>query len=94
MPKKKPERPKYFIKETVDRPVSKREFLRHTKEEAVGDCILASDLIKRKVFTRSQVNTLIRAKILKPINYRSKIYFTRDTVPEGIKYLSDPPKLF
>jgi hypothetical protein len=95
MKKKKADRPKYFINETVSRPVSKREFLRHSKEQTVGDCILLSDIIKRGVFTRSQVNALVRQNVLRPVKYRARVYFKKDNISEGIKHFSsEPQKLF
>lgn len=63
-------------------------------EEATRDLVLQADLIKSKTFTKAQINELVRDKVLSPIIYRSRVYFRKDSVLQGIKYLSEPPKLF
>lgn len=92
--KRKTDRPKYFIREGTDRPVSKREYLRVAKEQATKDLILQSQLVKLKTLTRTQINQLVRAKVLTPETYRSQVYFRKEDVLKGIKYLAVPPKLF
>ncbi len=85
---------KYFVNEVVSRPISKKEFLIRQKEEIVGDCILQSVVLKNKSFTKTQINQLVKAKILLPMKYKSKIYFKKDEIIKGLKYISEPPKLF
>lgn len=86
--------PQYFIRDEIDRPVSKREYLRVSKEQATKDLILQSQIVKLKTLTRAQINELVRAKVLTPTTYRSQVYFRKEDVLKGIKYLSTPPKLF
>jgi hypothetical protein len=92
--KQKTERPQYFIREDVERPVLKREYFRVSKERATEDLILRSQLTKLKTLTIAQINELVRAKVLTPTTYRSEVYFQKEDVLKGIKYLSTPPKLF
>ena len=85
---------KYFIRECADRPMNKREFLKHQKNVMVGDCVLRAQLLDRRTFTVSQINELIREKIIKPVRYRSQVYFRKDELLEAIKYFAEQPKLF
>ncbi len=72
--------PQYFIREETDRPVSKREYLRVSKEQATVDLILQSQIVKLKTLTRAQINELVRAKVLTPTTYRSQVYFRKEDV--------------
>ena len=94
MAKRKVERPKYFANGAPPRAILKREFVRSNRKEATEGLILSADLIKSSIFTRSQINSLVRDKVLTPTIYRSRMYFKKDDVLIGIKYLSEPPKLF
>lgn len=87
-------RAKYFIKETYERPVSKKEFIRKQEEGLIGDCVLQSSLLRKKVFTKSQIKMLVSEKILVPVKYKAKVYFKKDDILKGVKYTSEPPKLF
>ncbi len=89
-------RPKieYFVNEVISKPVSRKEFLNRQKEEIIGDCVLQSVLLNNKSFTKSQINQLIKEKILSPIEYKSKTYFKKDKVLEALKHIAQPPKLF
>lgn len=87
-------RAKYYIKESYERPVSKKEFIRKQEEGLIGDCVLQSSLLKNKVFTKSQIHILVLEKILLPVKYKSKVYFKKDDIVNGVKYTSEPLKLF
>lgn len=79
--------------EYIDRSVTKKEFLRWSKEEATKGTVSQQQLIKSKTFTKSQIEKLIRHKVLAPSKYQSVVYFKVGDVKNGIKYLSGPPKL-
>lgn len=86
---------KYFINETISRPVSKKEFFRIQKEEIIGDSVPRNSLIKAKTFTNAQMKTLIEKKIFVPIKYKFRVYFTKEDIKTAYKYLyTRPPNLF
>jgi hypothetical protein len=93
---KKARHPKstYFIEEMVSRVVTKKEFLERQMKEMEKSYIQQVSLLDRKIFTRSQIDKLVSTKILSPQKYKSKIYFKKDDVVVGIKYISEPPHLF
>jgi len=66
--------------EQTDRPITKKEFLNIQKEELAETCFSYSDLLKKKPLTRSEIDKLIKEKILSPINYKGKIYFKKDAI--------------
>lgn len=80
---------RYFIKETIERPVTKKEFLLRQKEEVVGDCVSKGELIRGKTFTEPQIKELVGLGVLSPRRYHSKIFFSLRDVQNGIKKVSD-----
>ena len=81
----------YFIE---GRPVSKKEFLKLQEQRTNENYIQSRSLIERKIFTKFQIDKLISAKVLLPRKYKNKIYFQKEEVAKGIKFISEPPKLF
>ena len=87
-------RERYFLKETIVRPVSKKDFLRVQKEEMLAGHISKQSVLSRRVFTEAQISTLIRGGILHPMLYKRRLYFKQEEVVTGIGYLKEPPSLF
>ena len=72
--------------------ITKRDFLasRVTEKKFITvNHILRSELIRRKVFTKKQLDKLVNEMILIPISYQSKDYFNKDSIMRGLKYLSE-----
>ena len=70
----------FYIREYVDRPVSKKDFLREQEEQATGDGRTKQSLIRDLIFTDSEIRKMVQNGILKPIKYRSKIYFSKEDI--------------
>lgn len=75
---------KFFIKEKTLRQVGSHEFSKIQKQEALENCVPQSDLIKRKVFTRSEIDNLVDQRCLTPVVYKNKVYFDKYRVREII----------
>lgn len=68
--------------------LKKKEFVARQKEFAVQDGLSRAEVIKRKIFTAGEINKLIEARVLVPVEYRSKVYFSKIDLQNGLKYLS------
>jgi hypothetical protein len=71
---------KYSLYERIERRVTKKEFLNAQRAEATSNGVPRAQLIKNKVFTKTEIIRLVRDKKLVPIKYRSRIYFKREHV--------------
>ena len=90
--KQKPEKGPKIEYSTLDgQKLKKKEFLAIQKESAVQDGLPRAEVIKRKIFTESEIKKLILANVIIPVEYRSKVYFSKSDLQKGIKYLSELP---
>lgn len=76
------------------RKLTHKEFLTLERKARLENTVPRKDLLKSKKFTKRQLEKLVKAKVLRPIKYRSKIYLKKDEVTQGIKYFEELPKLF
>ena len=68
----------YFVREYIDRPVTKKEFLRLRDEEVKKIYVSRQHLlIENKKFTRYQLDTYEKEGLLKPIKHRGKKFFSK-----------------
>ncbi|MCX6712692.1 MAG: hypothetical protein NTY66_00600, partial [Candidatus Vogelbacteria bacterium] len=72
--------------------VTKKEFLVRQKETAIGDCVSQGELLRGKTLSKSQIDELVRTKILLPQKYHSRIYYNLQEVKNGIRLLIDRKK--
>lgn len=75
-------RSSYSILEYTEKPVTKKSFLKSQKAIAIGDSVSRVRLLEREVFTKKQMDHLVKQGVLVPIKYRSRVYFDKRKVLE------------
>jgi len=70
----------YFIREYYDRPVSKKEFLRHKDKEIETDYVSQKHLVDTKILTPWKIKIHEKGGLLKPIFYKGRRYFQKSEV--------------
>ncbi len=89
-------RTKYFILETVERPVSKKEFVQHNEREFMKENVSRKNLLKNMTFTKSELGRYERKNVLVPVLYKRKKYYKKEDIIRALKNESPrkPPSLF
>jgi len=90
---KRKKKVQYAITEYVEKPVTKKEFFRVQKERATEGMISQVQLLKSGTLNKNEIDRLVRNKLIVPNKYRSRVYFKKDQVLRGLKYLGGQPKL-
>lgn len=68
----------YFIREYIDKPVTKKEYFRLRDEEMKRTHIMRQRILENKQYTLSQLNALIHDGLLTPVKYKGRIFFPKD----------------
>ena len=65
----------YYIREYIDRPVTKKDFLTMQEKEITGNGKTKQYLIKNKIFTEKEIKKLVKEKTLIPIKLKNYFEF-------------------
>src|SRR3989344_1998835 len=85
MMKAKTPKPKHFVREYYDRPVTKKELLRRQKEEIAQDYVAQRHLVKNKVFTLASLNKYIKKGLLRTTQFNGKRMFMKEDIARIMK---------
>ncbi len=68
----------YFVREQIDRPVTKKEFLRLRDEEMKRTHVMRQRILESKQYTKSQLDAFEKQGLLTPVKHKGKVLFPKD----------------